>query len=135
MKIYKALFIILIFITIVFGSSELNNENVYKAFESNLSSINGHFDAFDVFRNTNDKRISTKIVNKNFIITIATIAIDKESESLTKFNGTVCSRIITNTGVSATPWQKTLFNNVQSQLSLFTKLLGMQKLKLFGEKM
>ena len=52
---------------------------------------NYHFDAWDTFRNINDRNISTKIVKQDFNLTIASL--DVNNTNYQEFNGTVCANI------------------------------------------
>ncbi|WP_458701598.1 LamG domain-containing protein [Sulfurospirillum sp. 1307] len=54
----------------------------------------GVFDAWDTFRDINDRNISTKIVNKDFNLTIASL--DINSSKYQEFNGTVCVKVDNN---------------------------------------
>ncbi len=51
----------------------------------------GGFDAWDIFRNINDRNISTKIVKQDFNLTIASL--DANNTNYQEFNGTVCANI------------------------------------------
>ncbi len=53
------------------------------------------FDALDIFRDINDRNISTKIVNQPFNLTI--VSLDKNNTKLQDFNGTVCASVDNNT--------------------------------------
>ncbi len=74
------------------------------------------FDAWDSFRNITDRNISTKIVNKEFNLTIASL--DENNSNLQDFNGTVCVRVISNNYNS--PWQKIIFNNENEKNESFS---------------
>ncbi|GAX87070.1 conserved hypothetical protein [Lebetimonas natsushimae] len=65
------------------------------------------FDAWDINRNINDRNISTKIVNKEFDVTIASL--NENGDALQEFNGTVCSKITSDNYNSN--WNKALWNN------------------------
>ena len=69
------------------------------------------FDAWDVFRAINDRNISTKIVNKEFNLTVA--ALDENGSDYQEFNGTVCVTIAQG-DVNITNWQKRLFGDVNT---------------------
>ncbi len=56
---------------------------------------NYKFDAWDVFRDINDRNISTKIVNSEFNITIASL--NDAGNDYADFNGTVCVTVDNNT--------------------------------------
>ncbi len=56
---------------------------------------NYKFDAWDTFRSINDRNISTKIVGKEFNLTIASL--DENGTALQDFNGTVCATVENNT--------------------------------------
>ena len=60
-----------------------------------VSVLNYSFDAFDTFRDINDRNISTKISGYDFNLTIASL--DENSSDYQEFNGTVCVSIDTNT--------------------------------------
>lgn len=70
---------------------------------------NYKFDAWDTFRNINDRNISTRIVNNNFDLTIASL--DENGTALQDFNGTVCVQIIDNSDNNKTDWMKLFFDN------------------------
>ncbi len=59
-----------------------------------LSCSGGIFDAWDIFRSINDRNISTKIVNQEFNLTIASL--DKNKTKYQEFNGTVCAKVDNN---------------------------------------
>jgi len=59
--------------------------------EQNETVKNYKFDAWDTFRDINDRNISTKISNKNFELFIASL--DENGTNLQDFNGTVCAKI------------------------------------------
>ncbi len=71
-----------------------------------------NFDAWDTFRDINDRNISTKIVNQNFNLTIASL--DKNGTKYQDFNGTVCVTLGTATS-------KLLFNN-QNKMNTTIKI-------------
>ncbi len=52
------------------------------------------FDAWDTFRSINDRNISTKIANKDFNLTIASL--DENGTNFQDFNGTVCALVGNN---------------------------------------
>jgi len=74
-----------------------------------------YFDAWDTFRDINDRNISTKIVSKDFNLIIASL--DKNGTKYKEFNGTVCSRIIKEGDSNVTDWFKNFFadNNTSDQ--------------------
>jgi len=77
------------------------------------------FDAWDDYnssRGINDRHISTKIVNKKFLITLASF--DESGINLQEFNGTVCSRILSNTYTGE--WIKTLWSGENEKNVTFT---------------
>ena len=59
-----------------------------------LEEKNYKFDAWDTFRDINDRNISTKIVNQEFNLTIASL--DENGTDFQEFNGTVCANIDNN---------------------------------------
>ena len=74
-----------------------NNEKDKKNYDGSVRVCFGcssFFDAWDTFRDIHDRHISTKIVAKNFTITIASL--DKNNTNLQDFNGTVCAKIDNN---------------------------------------
>ncbi|ACM93277.1 hypothetical protein NAMH_1384 [Nautilia profundicola AmH] len=81
------------------------------AFSANfhLSEVNEvyRFDAWNDDHNITDRNITTKIVNKPFIITVASL--DTNGTGYQEFNGTVCSRVIAQNYTG--DWNKTLWNN------------------------
>ncbi len=62
------------------------------------------FDAREVGSDYNETNISTKIVNEEFNLTIASY--DENKSALKEFNGTVCVEIIDNDDNNLTPWKK-----------------------------
>ena len=69
----------------------------------------GKFDAWDIFRDINDRNISTKIVSQSFKLTIASLNEDRTDYQ--EFNGTVCSRVLDINDNNLTDWVKTYFND------------------------
>lgn len=65
------------------------------------------FDAWDTFRNIDDRNISTKIVAKAFSLVIASL--DENRTNYQEFNGTVCSRIVINNDGNVTDWKQNVF--------------------------
>jgi len=112
-----ALLTMLVFVTTVISASSTSNSNESETSGSNSASINGSFDAWDTFRDINNRNISTKIVNQNFNLKI--VALNKDGSSYKDFNGTVCSRIVKNNGGSVTGWKKNLFSNTSSSNQTF----------------
>ncbi|MFA5216459.1 LamG-like jellyroll fold domain-containing protein [Sulfuricurvum sp.] len=51
------------------------------------------FDAWDIFRSISDRKISTKIVGKDF--NLAVTSLDQTLSALQSFNGTVCVQLLT----------------------------------------
>jgi len=88
------------------------------------------FDAWDTFRDINDRNISTKIAAKDFNLTIA--ALKSDSSNYQEFNGTVCSRIIKEGESNVTDWFKNLFSDKNTSDQTDEEK---QRLKLFGSKM
>jgi len=80
---------------------------VAEAFHHIADDLLRSFDSWDVFRDINERNISTKTVNKEFNVTIASLTDD--GSDYKEFNGTVCARIVSDhyTG----DWNKTLWNN------------------------
>lgn len=76
------------------------------------------FDAWDDFRSLSDRNISTKIVGKEFNLTIASL--NSTNSALQDFNGTVCATIINSAGTSISGWNKLLFSTASSVTSGFT---------------
>lgn len=76
------------------------------------------FDAWDTFRSINDRNISTKIVGKDFNLTIGSL---NDSNNGTKdFNGTVCAQIVNSAGNPISGWSApALFNNEQTKTLTF----------------
>lgn len=78
----------------------------------------GRFDAWDSFRSINDRNISTKIVGKDFNLTIASL--NSSNTSLQDFNGTVCARMVNSSGTAISSWNPPLlFNNQQTKVTTF----------------
>ncbi|SFP52854.1 right-handed parallel beta-helix repeat-containing protein [Hydrogenimonas thermophila] len=74
--------------------SEQNESKVYK------------FYAWDTFRDKDDRRISTKIVNQDFNLTIASL--DENGTDYKEFNGTVCVILVdsNNNDINYTSWYR-----------------------------
>jgi len=70
---------------------------------------NFKFDAWDTFRNINDRNISTKIVKKDFEVIIASL--NDDGSDYQEFNGTVCTKIIDQDNNDLSDWQKIYFND------------------------
>lgn len=85
---------------------------------SPILSPSSTFDAWDSFRSISDRNISTKIVNKPFTFTIASL--NSTNSALQDFNGTVCSQIVNENNVSVSNWNKTQLTNQSSSLANFT---------------
>ena len=62
---------------------------------SSASPLNYLFDAWDIFRDINDRNISTKRVDYNISLTIASL--DENGTNYQDFNGTVCATVDNNT--------------------------------------
>ncbi len=76
-------------------SSIYNNEKTGKNYDGSERlckiCIKGTFDAWDTFRSINDRNISTKIVKKNFDLSIASL--NETGSDYQDFNGTVCIQV------------------------------------------
>jgi hypothetical protein len=70
----------------------------------NSCGSNGPFDAWNVDHNITDRNITTKIVSKEFNLTIASLSEDGSEES--NFSGVVCTRLISN-DTNITDWNET----------------------------
>ncbi|BCD68680.1 LamG domain-containing protein [Nitratiruptor sp. YY09-18] len=95
------------------------------------------FDAWDTFRDFNDRNISTKIVNQPFSLTIASL--NEQGESLQEFNGTVCAQIVdaNNMEQNYTSWQKIKFieaNSSQWQNIIVARAVKEAKVKIAWKK-
>ncbi len=78
-------------------------------FSTFIYSLDIDFQALDTFRNPQTNReISTKIVNKQFNIRLAAF---KLNNTPTIFKGTVCAKVMTQSGISLSPWKSAHFNN------------------------
>lgn len=75
------------------------------------------FDAWDSFRSLSDRNISTKIVNKPFDLTIASI--NETNDGYQDFNGTLCARLIDNAGNTLTDWVKLNYASEQTKTASF----------------
>jgi hypothetical protein len=80
--------------------------------EGTLETPHFAFDAWDSFRSISDRNISTKIVNKPFTLTVASL--DQTNTVFQDFNGTVCAKLIDTAGNALTGWNTMLFNSAQS---------------------
>ena len=92
---------------------------------NNGNNVNYKFDAWDTFRDINDRNISTKIVSKDFSLTIASL--DETGTNYQEFNGTVCVQIVDDLNRSFTPWQKLLFSD--QNLSTYSGIVLSNALK------
>ncbi|MDD2782018.1 LamG-like jellyroll fold domain-containing protein, partial [Sulfuricurvum sp.] len=79
---------------------------------------NYSFDAWDNFRSINDRNISTKIVNKPFTLTVASL--NETNTDFQDFNGTVCAKIINNADQNISGWNKLLFIDQNTSNTSFT---------------
>ena len=77
--------------------------------EDEDENINYKFDAWDTWRNLNDRNISTKVVSQSFELTIASF--NEDGTDYEEFNGTVCSRVLDINDNNLTDWVKTYFND------------------------
>ncbi len=82
-----------------------------------IATPQSRFDAWDSFRSIADRNISTKLVAKDFNLTIGSF--NSANTALENFNGTVCTRITNSTGSPLTDWKKLLFNNTSSVSTIF----------------
>jgi hypothetical protein len=67
------------------------------------------FDSWDTFKDIDNRQISTKIVNKDFNLTIASL--DKNGTSYEDYNGSVCVRIVDSSDINLTTWKELSFTN------------------------
>ncbi len=65
------------------------------------------FDAWDSYRSIDDRNISTKIVAKEFNLTVASLS--EEGDEFSEFNGTVCLQPVDDHNSSLSAWKKVLF--------------------------
>ena len=79
-------------------NSTYNNEKARKNYDGTVRAckcgVAYYFDVWDSFRSISDRNISTKIVDKDFNITVASL--DESGVNLHEFNGTVCVKIDNN---------------------------------------
>jgi len=80
----------------------------------NLFAVSNQIDAWDVDKNISDRNISTKIVNKEFNLTIASL--NEDGSDYQEFNGTVCVEIVNDSNNSYTQWYKLLFDDQNSSV-------------------
>jgi len=111
----KILVLLFIINTFLFGnlSSWMSVSDWMKSFLGKNGK--GTFDARDTFRDTNDRNISTKIVNKEFNLTL--MALDDNGDE-TDFSGTVCSRVESTNGYKG-DYNKTIWNNEKEKNASF----------------
>lgn len=76
------------------------------------------FDGWDSFRSLADRNISTKIVNRPFNLTIASL--NSTNTALQDFSGTVCAEIVDSSGNAISGWNKVLFSGAKSATTTFT---------------
>ncbi len=77
--------------------------------DQNDSSVNNSFDAWDTFRDINDRNISTKIASQSFNLVIASF---DENSDLQDYNGTVQVRLVNATTCPSGDDSLTSFVNV-----------------------
>ncbi len=82
-----------------------------------LPAIANYFDAWDIFRDTNDKNISTKIANKPFELNISSLS--ESGLEFQEFNGTICTQVVDNHDNNLTNWNKIFFHAQSSTNSTF----------------
>ena len=99
------------------SGADLYDNHPLSTCSPNSNNISYYFDAWDTFRDINDKNISTKIVSKDFNIVIASL--DENRSEYQEFNGTVCSRVIIQNDTNVTDWVKNSFReeNTSDQTS------------------
>ena len=97
-------------------NKDLNSSQIEDIYNYNGSdidapqcSINAFFDAWNTFRDIDDKNISTEIVSRQFNLIIASL--DENGSDYKEFNGTVCSRVIVQNDKNVTDWVKNFFND------------------------
>ena len=73
---------------------------------------NYKFDAWDIWRDINDRNISTKVVSDNFDLLIASL--NEDGTAYQEFNGTVCVKIIDKNNNDLSDWEKIYFNDKNS---------------------
>jgi hypothetical protein len=105
-------------------STIYDNENSGKNYDGETRSCNNcsgggvitgsksQFDSWDIFRNIDDRNISTKIVAKKFALLVASL--NKSGTDYQEFNGTVCVKIIDKNNNDLSDWKKIYFNDKNS---------------------
>ncbi|MEA3522039.1 MAG: hypothetical protein U9R50_03615, partial [Campylobacterota bacterium] len=72
------------------------------------------FDAWDTFRDINDRNISTKIASANFSLTLASL--NASNDAYQEFKGTTCTQIV---GENPSSWIKSYFNDANTSTISF----------------
>ncbi|MEA2111470.1 MAG: LamG domain-containing protein, partial [Campylobacterota bacterium] len=77
------------------------------------------FDAWDTFRDINDRNISTKLSAQNFNLTLASL--NETNDNYQEFNGTLCSQIVDTLHGNSTQssWVKSLFTETNTTTASF----------------
>ncbi len=82
--------------------------------------LNYQFDAWDTFRNINDRNISTKISAQGFDLTLA--ALNETNDAYQDINATVCVQVIDleDGNAAESAWVRTVFQNQSTATVSFT---------------
>ncbi len=96
-----------------------------------ISVNNYRFDAWDTFRNINDRNISTKISAQDFNLVLASLT--ETNDDYQEFNGTLCTQIIDtkHANVSKTPWIKTLFSDSNTSVVAYRVYSALEEARVF----
>lgn len=92
---------------------EANNEGISYSSDdfAIIEKKNYKFDAWDTFRDINDRNISTKIINKEFSINLHTL--NETNKALQNYKGTICAGVYDNANLISQQ-QKVFFNDINT---------------------
>lgn len=82
------------------GCGDLGNE---------IIKLSSFFDAWDIFKDINNRTISTKKASQNFDLSV--VSLNESNNALQDYNGSVCVRLIDDFDKSLTDWNKLQFTN------------------------
>lgn len=92
---------------------EANNDGISYSSDdfAIIEKKNYKFDAWDTFRDMNDRNISTKIINKEFSINLHTL--NETNTALQNYKGTICAGVYDNANLISQQ-QKVFFNDINT---------------------
>ncbi len=96
----------------------------------NPPNLSAGFIVYETYKDLNEQNLSTKVINKDFNLTLASI--DENKTSLKDFNGTVCSIVVDNSNNSyKSDWYQSHFNSQESKLITFNVPSAVKRAKVF----